>query len=783
MKISLRSVGLVTAALATTHGAVAQDQKPLLEEIVVTATKRSESVQDVSTSVTAISGDALLDRGIKNSQELLEKIPSTDLQLNNGSTTANIFVRGIGTKGPGYNQVSAVGVYADEVSLNSPVVNVLQLFDMDRVEVLRGPQNTLYGRNTTGGAINFVSKRPEVGEDTSGYANVSYGRFNQIDLEGAVGFGLGDKAAARLSAQVQQRDGVVDNTFLGTDAYDRDVWAGRAQVQFEPSDTFDFLVKGHIERVDNINKLWKALGLRNPATPATPCTSPIALGSPCVSALGVPSSPNDLTSFESNLVAPIEKVNAGGASVIMSWAFDAATLTSITAYEQNSYRKAEDVDATRSPVNRSGPFPQPGFDFFQLSNQDQWSQELRLTSPSDQDFRWIGGVFGFTEDLVGNTTAVPYFNSMVNSTRLDQDLKVFSGYGDFEYDVSDQITANFGVRYSYEKNEGVNDTAQRSLLDAAVATALLPTTGQRPITTADVLATPIGMGMNLAQIPFEKSWKDWGGKLGLEYRADDETLLYTNLSRGFKAGSFSPAPAQTLNGRFATPTDPEYLTALEGGVKTTLMDGALRTNVSSYYYWFKNQQLLRVTDVPGIGISAVQVNAGKSHIYGAEFEGQYATETGFFVDLSIGLMSTTLDRYTEDCSPRGVGECPANGIINFAGSDLPNSPKFTANLGLRQEWDLTVDNVLSVGGDLTHKSSRFFDIPNTLNESDDSYTSFNAQASITFGADGMYKASLWGKNITKTLYFLNKSQFDNVGTIEALINDPRTFGITLGAKF
>ena len=776
-------LAMATAILSPFSAPFAQDQESVLEEVVVTATKRSESIQNVSTSITAVSGDALQERGIKSSQELLQTIPSTDLQLNNGSTTANIFIRGVGTKGPGYNQVSAVGVYSDEVSLNSPVVNVLQLFDIERVEVLRGPQNTLYGRNTTGGAINFISKRPEVGQAPEGYANISYGKYNQIDGEGAVGFGMGDTAAMRLSAQVQQRDGVVNNTFLNSKAYDRNTWAGRAQIVLAPSDNFTAFVKGHIERVDNINKLWKALGLQNPANPAQPCTSKIGLGSPCVSTFGVPSSPNDLTSFESNLIAPIEKVNSGGVSLTMDWAFDAATLTSITAFEQNSYRKAEDVDATRAPVNRTGPFPQPAFDFFQLSHQKQWSQELRLASPAQQDFRWIGGVFGFGEDLVGNTTAIPYFGSMVNSTRLDQNLKVLSAYGDAEYDVAEGLTLAAGVRYSYEKQDGVNDTAQRSLLDAAVAAALLPTTGQKPITTADLLALPTGMGMTLAQIPFEKSWKDWGGKVGVKYRQDDDILWYANVSRGFKAGSYSPAPAQTLNGKFSTPTNPEYLTALDGGVKSTLMEGHLRANLSTYYYWFKDQQLLRVTDVPGFGISAVQVNAGKSHVYGTELETQYAAGNGIFFDLSLGLMKTRLDRYTEDCAPRGVGECPASGVINFAGSKLPNSPKVTISAGLRKEWDLTADNTLSIGGDLSHRSSRFFDLPNTVNESDGSYTVFNAQGAITFGEGGMYKASIWGKNITKQIYFLNLAQFDSVGTIEGLVNDPRTFGATLGVKF
>ncbi|CAN0606404.1 unnamed protein product, partial [Ectocarpus sp. 12 AP-2014] len=158
-----------------------------LEEVVVTAAKRSQSTQDLGVSVAAIGGDEIQKQALADSGELLQAVTNLDFRRSAGSSNANIFVRGVGTTGVGFNVQSGVGVYFDEVVLNSPVVNVSQLFDLERVEVVRGPQNTLYGRNTTGGAINFISNKPEVGGETNGYINASYGRFNEINLEGAVG--------------------------------------------------------------------------------------------------------------------------------------------------------------------------------------------------------------------------------------------------------------------------------------------------------------------------------------------------------------------------------------------------------------------------------------------------------------------------------------------------------------------------------------------------------------------------------------------------------------------
>ena len=249
---------LLLATASTGTGAAGGDGR--LEEVLVTAQKREQSLQDVAVSVTAFTAADIARSQLRDSEEILMKVPNLDVRSNSGSSNANIFLRGVGTVGIGFNLQSGVGIYTDDVALNSPVVNILQVYDLERVEVLRGPQNTLYGRNTTGGAINFISRKPEIGEEMNGFGSVSYGRFNELSLEGALSMPLGDKAAARFAFQSQTRDGIRENLVTGSDDIERDKQAGRVQLVFEPSESVSVNLKAHIERIDADNIRYKSAG-------------------------------------------------------------------------------------------------------------------------------------------------------------------------------------------------------------------------------------------------------------------------------------------------------------------------------------------------------------------------------------------------------------------------------------------------------------------------------------------------------------------------------------------
>lgn len=756
-----------------------------LETVVITATKRTGTIDEAPVSVSAISGERLDEAGIKSSQDLFARIPSADITLNNGSTNANIYIRGIGTKGVGVNAVSAVGVYADEVSLNSPIVNVLQLFDLERVEVLRGPQNTLYGRNTTGGAVNYISARPLLGEGLNGKASLTLGSFGQRDVEAVVGTDLGSTSAVRFAMLSQRRDGVYDNVNLGSKVYDRRSTATRLQWLWEPSKATSLLVKLHGEEVDQTNKLWKMIGLQKAAgnalaDPSLACDeSLIGLGSACVSRTGAKSDPNDNTTFSASLAAPIEKVSARGASVTINQDIGSVKLTSITAYESNDYKKAEDIDA--GPQTR-GSF---GFDFFQLSHARQYSQELRLTSPAESALRWIGGLFFFKEKMVGDTTAVQYFrpDQRIFSTSLDQDNRVQSAYGEAEYDLSKVWTAVFGLRLTRESLDGTNNSVRRSLLDAATSTALGAISGQDPISAERLRATPFTPGTSGAtgsnpylDAPYSASWSKNGWKLGVKGQLDKDSMVFANAAEGFKAGSFSAAPATSIvagtnlpNPAFFTPVNPERLRAFELGWKTATLGRKLRLNITGYHYDYRDQQLLSVRNIAGEVYAAV-INVPKSRVSGLELEANARPAPGWFLDANAGWMSTRITNGVTD------GE-------DYSGKRMTNAPKLTASVALRREFSVGESMLMTLGADVSYRAARWFTLENDRLQRDDAYSVLNLQAGLRFGALQQYRVQAWVKNATDRVYFLNKSSFVNVGSMQALLGDPRTVGMTFSAGF
>ena len=560
-----RSIGAICFSFfISINVAFAQDDFAL-EEIVVTATKRASSLQDVGVSVAAFGGEEIARLGLKDSQEILLKVPNVDIRANAGSTNANIFLRGVGSAGIGFNVQSGVGIYADEVVLNSPVVNILQVYDLERVEVLRGPQNTLYGRNTTGGAINFISRKPEVGGETNGYFDASIGRFSELNLEGAVGAPIGDKMAFRAAVQSSTRDGFRTNLETGSDDVEREKFAGRVQLAIEPTDSVRVNLKAHLERVRSDNIRFKNVGAFAPdATgpdPAQPCATPFELGA-CSNGFGFVGSPDDLE-FNSDMTDPENNVDAFGLSAQVDIDFEDFVLTSITAYEENEQDLSEDSDA----------YPAHSFHFFIQSEAEQISQEIRLASTSDSAFRWIVGGYYFKEDKTGTTG--PTFGTpmgiMLVRSIADFDNTTYSAYADLEYDINEKLTLKGGYRFSSDQIEGQSiallafesDLGGLDITGPSFSGAPLPDfltlinaarangvpsffrgeTGGGPRRIIFV-GGPSDPDAAINDTTFDES----GGKLGLDYRPSDDTLIYGHWSRGFKAGIFPNAPMAIMNG-------------------------------------------------------------------------------------------------------------------------------------------------------------------------------------------------------------------------------------------
>tara|TARA_R110001599_G_scaffold183999_1_gene377456 strand:- start:9145 stop:11412 length:2268 start_codon:yes stop_codon:yes gene_type:complete len=745
--------GITLVAALTSANVSAQ-----LEEVVVTATKRAQSTQDLGVSVAAIGGDDIQKQALVDSGELLQAVTNLDFRRSAGSTNANIFVRGVGTTGVGFNVQSGVGVYFDEVVLNSPVVNVSQLFDLERVEVIRGPQNTLYGRNTTGGAINFISNKPEVGGETNGYVNASYGRFNEINLEGAVGGPIGDKAAYRFAAQSQQRDGIRTNLFDGRDNVERDKTAVRAQLAFEPTETVSVNMKAHVERIRSDNFRLKNAGGQDPQNPAQPCATPYVLGS-CADANGFVDTA-DWDSFNQDMIRPMNDVDAMGASAQVIMDFEAFTLTSITAYEENEQLLSEDTDAS----------PAHDFHFFLESQADQVSQELRLTSAAEGDLRWILGAYGFWETKSGTTgpTFATPMGIMLVRSEAEFDNTSYSAYGEVQLDVSEKLTLIAGGRVGYDQIEGSSVAlfaaeAQLPGLDIATPSA---TGGPLPDFNA-LLAAGEANGARVVRVGGpadpgadinDTSWTEWGGKLGAEYRATDDVLIYGSWSRGYKAGVFPNAPMAIALGQGDVPNEPEFVVTYEAGIKSEFADGKARLNGAVFYSDYTDQQVSQFI------FGEFTVLSVDSEITGAEVDFNWQPSEGLRIDAGIAFLDTEITKSLDETQ---------------VGNELIYAPDVSGRLSATQEWAMPQGAVLGIAGEVRYTGNRFFNLANEVEE--EAYTVFNAQTYYEFGDDGKFRLSLWGKNLTDEEYIDNRSIDSAYHAL--FISDPRTYGVTFNMQF
>ena len=785
LKYRLLIAGM-TAAIGFTPGATfgswaqeADDETPAqrtLETVTITATKRSESLQNVAVSVSAFGEEAIERLNPGDSTELAAQVPGLEIRSNAGATNANIFLRGVGSTGISFNLQSGVGTYSDEVALNSPVVNILQVFDLERVEVLRGPQNTLYGRNTTGGAINYISRKPEVGGAANGYLTGTYGSFNQTDLAGAFGAPLGENVAVRGAFQYQARDGVRENQLNGQDVGDRDKFAVRGQLAWEPSDNLSFLLKAHAERVRSGNTAYKTVGGFDPADLTSACATPDTLGA-CAASDGFQDT-SDPEEVFLNLTDPRNDVDASGASLTATVDFESFTLTSITAFEENEQVLSEDSDGT----------PSSGFHFFLDNEQEQFSQEIRLTSNGSGPLSWILGGYFFSESLEGQTGplfATPMGTMLVQSF-AEFDNTTYSAYGEAEYDVSDQLTLKGGVRFGTDEIEGQTAAllAFESFLpgvdlnQSLLGGAPLPSFQTlADIATANGVATftggAVGGGPNrlilvggatdpTAQIN-DTSFDEWGGTAGIDYNPTEDVLLYAKWSRGFKAGRFNAAPMSIMNldgdtGRSLgdTPVEPEIVNAYEVGIKSQFADNRVRLNAAAFYYDYKDQQINQFVN------GAFTVLNADSEILGAEVEANIAPGNNFFLDLGASILDSEVDNPTNDPGIGGV---------------LPQAPDFTFNFAARKEWDLDNGSLFTLGFDGNYVDDRFFELANAAG--DDGYFVTNAQASYVFGDDRQYRVALFGKNIFDEEYFLNRfANGSQIGPDTVLLGDPATYGVT-----
>nr|WP_053000272.1 TonB-dependent receptor [Sphingomonas sp. Y57] len=711
------------------------------QEIVVTAQKRSERLQDVPISISAIGGDAVRKQRLSSADDLVSKVANLQLTSTVGDGTPIFALRGVSMSDYSLNQSGPVATYYDEVYKGNFAFLGVALYDLERVEVLRGPQGTLYGKNTTGGAVNLISRKPEIGK-TEGYVNLGYGNYNRREANGAINVPLGETLAARLAFTVARADGWFRNQLPGKpDLNGTREYALRGSLLWEPQDGVSFLLRGSTSYQNPYNYgIFAAPG-------------PDGIGAGLYESLGQGSS-----YFRTGLgrrqieseYTPRRRARTYAVSLTSTFDIgDDLSIVSVSSWDKGRLNFGEDTDGA----------PNKTLEIFYGDRATQISQDLRLASSFGGPFEFILGayynrekVFNTTDfgifkdaDIDGNGTVdaadcaagLPAACSVVN--RFDQLKHSYALYTDMHYDFGAGFTLRGGLRFTRDDGSQKGLTSNAVGADGVLVAALIPSTNLR----------------------FRNN--NLSGKIGLDYKIDRDTLLYVNYSRGYRARSFN---AQAFfDPSEASVAKPETIDAFEGGAKMQLADRRVTLNLAGFYYLYKNQQFINISPLTA---AQTLVNVDKSRIYGGELELNVRANEWVGARAGVGLLNARIKK--------GI----LSGV-DVSGNKLSNAPSLSANGGL----DITVMDSdagkISLHPDISYVSSQYFEVFNVPRLKQRAYTLLGGHIDFERGP---FTASIWGKNLTNRFYFT--SRVDLVGGFGYDYNHvgaPRTYGVTVGYKF
>lgn len=764
-KLRFSTACLAIVAATMPIAAAAQDETSATEasdgvgEIVVTAQRREQNLQNVPVAVTALSGDSIADLGIQSSADIASVVPNVEIGLPGGEGNQPlIYIRGVGLSDTNSNNAGPNGVYVDEVYVSSPGAQTFQLFDLDRVEVLKGPQGTLYGRNATGGAINFISAKPS--REFQAQGSLSYGSFDTISGEVAIGGPLSEAMRFRLSGTGTHSNGYVHNLLTGRRENGQGSFALRGQLAVDFTDNFDALFNLHGGRVDVRSPQYRSLGLLDPATGfTTPCAPDAIMANQCGNVFGYVS-PDRFYDGNYDRSDRLEVENWGG-SVRFNWDLGEVTLTSISAYDYNDKLHREDSDASPNAIIH--------IDYGVRS--DSFTQELRL-SGSGGGVTWVAGAYYLHEILKQNQTAdlfgdlrglTPGGGADTSGTTTGgapvlfvrtlnrQSTEAASVFGQVEIELATALRATVGGRYNYERKHFL---AGAQLEDEIID------------------GTPIPGGIvPLYDFDNGKTFKNLSFKLGLDYDITDDVMAYASVSTGFKSGgfnggflSFDPTEAAVQ----AQPFDEETLTAYEIGLKSTLFDRHLRFNAAAFYYDYKDIQLYTLINTGAIPLVLLD-NAANATIYGAEFELIARPADRLDLTFNLGLLDTEIKNFT-------------SAGTNYSGNRLALSPTVTFSGTVNYEIPLSSNLALAVQPSVSYRSSQFFSTDNNPLLEQQGYWLVGARIALK-DDDGRWEAAMFGRNLTGKKYINYAVDLSDFGFIEQFQGEPRSFGVELRFKY
>ncbi|WP_404477133.1 TonB-dependent receptor [Novosphingobium sp. BL-52-GroH] len=796
-------------------------------EIVVTANKREQSLSDVGSSVSAVGGEALEVQHISNIADLAKVTPGLTFAPTPNATPVYT-IRGVGFYDSSLASYPDVAVYMDQFPLALPVMSGLTGFDLQRVEVLKGPQGTLFGNNATGGAINFVANTPTPTLEAG--ADFSYGRFNTIETSGFISGPITETLGGRLAVKAVNGDGW-QKSYTRDDRNGRlDTIAGRLILEFEPTSAFKASL--------NLN------GWRDQSEPQAPqriafvpqndVSGPPAIAPFTYAAAPVPyaqatypNAPHNARAADWSTDYPPSQDNRMLQSLLrMDYDMGGITVTSLSGYTDLKFQNTTEGGGTALR----------DLDLRDDSGHiKSFTQEVRIANDAGNSLRWvIGANYERTKVnevtwLAYTDTSSTYVNGIVNSTyETRQTMKNYAAFGNVEFDVTDQITLKGGIRQTKAKRDAYafnGDLPQFPILASdqtfggtpgvtlanffnAVYGSLGPLYGgpgyQIPTiapggsiildTRGLVLGDPASNDpvdpstfLTATTVNTKISENSTSWLVGADFKPTDGLLIYANVSKGYKAGSF-PHLSGAIFDAYA-PVKQESIVAYEAGFKAELMDRLLTINGAAFYYDYKNKQTRAKFVDPIFGALDKLLNVPKSTIKGAEIEVTARPATGLSISASATYLDAKVDKYTG-----AVGQTAISGVLvpvnaSFKGVELPFSPKW--QYAIRADYSFPIGSALDgfvglgVNGQSSAVSSLVVPGSTTFGATSDlydikAYTLVNANLGIK-SSDGKWSASIWGKNIFDKYYWSNATQAYD--TFVRYTGRPAEYGVSIGVNF
>jgi len=767
---------LGTTAMALAAGilapstALAQDEPAATEgeasgEIIVTAQKREQALSDVSLAVTAVPEERLVESNTYNIEALQNLVPS--VSFGNDFNFAKLFIRGVGLSSslPGVDP--SVALHVDGVVVSLAQAQLGSLFDLERVEVLRGPQGTLYGRNATGGAVNLITARPT--STLEGYARLTIGGPDlQFAGEAAVSGPLSENINARVAMQVLKRDGYGINELTGNDIDDANQFSTRASIEFLPTDNFSILLTGeyHAEDDNSLAIKFREVSFPGVLTDANPANDGL-------SALGQRANADgSLASFATNPrnlrtnFDPINDRDQWALTGILTFdATDYLTLKSLTSYRDFEAIFFHDFDMSSYlgyPLAQTGP-TRSSANHWQPVFEHQFTQEIQANVELDR-LHAVFGAFYLDETVtVENHIGLDVITN-TDPFRVQFDgslfIEAWAGYANLTYDFTDQFSVKAGGRYSWEKRHLTNNTGLGS---AALNQVVLD-----PLQWDD-----------------SKSWDDFSPMVGLEFRPVDDWLLYGQWSRGFKSGTAEIGSTRKQSATQPLPfVDPEEIEAFEVGAKYGGRD--LNVNLAVFYHQLDNGQfsLTRPIPVPPFFTSTL-TNAAQSEAYGAEVDLLWRPVPQFTIDASIAYLDSEFTEFfsKDPLDPLLFG--PGGASVpdqDLSGNRTRMSPKWS--IAIHPEYEFMVSNggTISLGSNFAYKSKQYHTEFNDERLAQDDYIMLDANVRYE-APDGRFSANAWVKNLTDELVYAGSFSVSTSRAIGGTLMPPRTYGLTLGYEF